>query len=1048
MPASDIEQEKTEKSRQDQELRIHRLIAFASGLFQGDVTIRTLLETLAEGVVIIDSTGTILLVNPRAEKIFDYPRENLIGNPLAVLIPERFRKVHEEHVVHFFDAPRIRPMDQLSKLSGLHRDGSEFPLEISLSFIETINGVFALAFVNDVTTRKQLEVRLRDNEELFHVQVECVKDYAIFMMDPQGYILNWNPGAERLKGYTAEEIIGRHFSCFYSEEDRAAGIPEEELNMAVAAGQAVAEGWRSRKDGSSFWAEIVITALYNEDGILRGFSKVTHDITGRKKVEDALRISEDRYRALFEDNPTMILTLDAEWTILSCNPFGASQLGYTVDELKGRSALTLLPADDQAAVVEQLLGCLKEPNQAHRWQSRKVTKDGAILWVEETAQALYDLNGALNVLLVCQDITGRKQAEEGREQLLLQLEAVLENINEGVVIYDHNATVLKMNKEALTMHGYENEVPAQRQMSEYQDTFELSDFNGCLIPVEQWPMSRALRGERFANYEVRVRRKDTGKTLSGSYSGTPVPNKSGDIILFVITMRDITEQKSAEEALRGSEALFHAIFDQAAVGIAQVSLSGQWLMMNQKLADTLGYSFDELGKMTLQQISHPDDLEPHLARVRSLLAGEVPAYAMEKRYICKRGTTLWVNLNVTLVRDQYGKPLYFIAIVEDINKRKKAQDDLRESEERFRNLADTAPVLIWMSGTDNLCTFFNKPWLEFTGRTLEQEQGNGWAEGVHPEDLKRCKEIYISAFNARRDFKMEYRLRRADGEYRWMVDTGIPRFMPNGDFAGYIGSCIDITERKYAEVEIRKLNMSLKERTAELEETNKELETFNYTVAHDLRQPLNVISGYCQAIIEFCSDQLQEDCKDYIREAYNGTLKMNRLLDALLNFSRLVRAEPRRDRVDLSMMAHDAAKALKLTEPGRQVDFQIADGIAADGDPELLKPILDNLLGNAFKYTALREMAVIEFGAKAIDGMPTYFVRDNGAGFDMADAAKLFAPFQRLPGAQDQKGFGIGLATVERIVRRHGGKVWAEGEPDKGACIYFTLAAGTGGVNE
>jgi PAS domain S-box-containing protein len=303
MPLSNPDQEKT---RQEQELRIHRLIAFASGLFQGDVTISTLLESLAEGVVIIDNTGTILLVNPRAERIFDYPQGDLVGKPLAVLIPERFRKVHEEHVAGFFEKPRIRPMDQRPDLPldliGLHRDGTECPLEVSLSFLGTINGVFALAFVSDITLRRRYEVQLRDNEELFHVQVEGVKDYAIFMLDTKGNILNWNPGAERLKGYPAEEIIGNHFSCFYSEEDRAAGIPEEELRIAVAEGQVVAEGWRYRKDGSRFWADIIITALHYGDGSLRGFSKVTHDITGRKKVEDALRFSEDRYRAVFEDN--------------------------------------------------------------------------------------------------------------------------------------------------------------------------------------------------------------------------------------------------------------------------------------------------------------------------------------------------------------------------------------------------------------------------------------------------------------------------------------------------------------------------------------------------------------------------------------------------------------------------------------------------------------------------------------------------------------------------------------------------------------------------
>ena len=222
-----------EKLQLEQELRIQRQIAFASGLFQGDVTIRTLLESLAEGVVIIDSHGTILLVNARAEQMFGHPKKELVGKPHAVLLPERLRKVHEGHVAHFFDDPKIRPMGQLLDLVGSRKDGSEFPVEISLSFLETLNGCFALAFISDISLRKEAEAQLRESEERYRIMLEGVKDYAIFMLDPKGNVLSWNAGAERIKGYRPEEIIGRHFSCFYPEEEREGGKPEEELRHSA-----------------------------------------------------------------------------------------------------------------------------------------------------------------------------------------------------------------------------------------------------------------------------------------------------------------------------------------------------------------------------------------------------------------------------------------------------------------------------------------------------------------------------------------------------------------------------------------------------------------------------------------------------------------------------------------------------------------------------------------------------------------------------------------------------------------------------------------------
>ena len=249
----------------------------------------------------------------------------------------------------------------------------------------------------------------------------------------------------------------------------------------------------------------------------------------------------------------------------------------------------------------------------------------------------------------------------------------------------------------------------------------------------------------------------------------------------------------------------------------------------------------------------------------------------------------------------------------------------------------------------------------------------------------------------------------------------------------------DITERKRAEREIERLNSALSARAAELESANEELATFNYTVAHDLRQPLNLMSMYCQSITAMCGDLLPEHCSGYVEQAHRATLRMNDLISVLLNFSRMGTVQLHRELVDLSLMAHEIAHSLALTEPERQVDFRIAQGVATDADAKLLRVVLENILGNAWKYTSGRENAVVEFGVREIEGERTYFVRDNGPGFDPADAEKIFAPFKRLREAESNPGFGIGLATVQRIVARHGGAVWAEGVPGEGATFYFTL---------
>jgi PAS domain S-box-containing protein len=363
-------------------------------------------------------------------------------------------------------------------------------------------------------------------------------------------------------------------------------------------------------------------------------------------------------------------------------------------------------------------------------------------------------------------------------------------------------------------------------------------------------------------------------------------------------------------------------------------------------------------------------------------------------------------------------------------------DLLRESEERFRTMADTAPVLLWMAGTDGLCTFFNQRWLAFTGRPMEKEMANGWAEGVHPEDFQHCMSTYLSAFVDRQAFRMEYRLRRADGQYRWLLDTGVPRYTPSGLFEGYIGSCIDVTELKEAR---EQLEARVRDRTVELQAANRELEAFSYAVAHDLRAPLRAVGGFARILISDYREHLDSDGKDCLDEIGKGAARMAELIDALLSLARLQRSELRTARVDLSALAHEVLKELNLAAPRGRCECLVAEHLQAQMDARLARALLENLLGNAWKFTSKVAVPRVEFGVTQRSGIRAFFVRDNGAGFDPAHANMLFGPFQRLHTAAEFPGTGIGLATVQRIVHRHGGQVWAEGQVGEGACFYFTL---------
>ena len=253
----------------------------------------------------------------------------------------------------------------------------------------------------------------------------------------------------------------------------------------------------------------------------------------------------------------------------------------------------------------------------------------------------------------------------------------------------------------------------------------------------------------------------------------------------------------------------------------------------------------------------------------------------------------------------------------------------------------------------------------------------------------------------------------------------------------------EVAERKLVEQAVRKLNEELDERvnnrTAELAASNKELEAFSYSLSHDLRAPLRAINGYSQAVLEDYADKLDEQGKHYLQRLRAGSQRMGQQIDDMLALARVTRGEFRRDTVNLSEITQTIVRDLRSREPDRQVDFVIAEGIVANGDKTLLRVLFENLLGNAWKFTNNHPRALIEFGVTQVDGKPAYFVKDDGVGFDMAYADKLFAPFQRLHAVTEFEGTGIGLATVQRVIDRHAGRIWAEGEVEGGAIFYFTL---------
>ncbi|WNG57019.1 PAS domain S-box protein [Archangium gephyra] len=520
---------------------------------------------------------------------------------------------------------------------------------------------------------------------------------------------------------------------------------------------------------------------------------------------------------------------------------------------------------------------------------------------------------------------------------------------------------------------------------------------------------------------------------------------------------DLPPDEVAERLFQSEhETLLRAILGNSTDGLFVVDAQGRNLYANDMARRILGPGFTHYDPRDWSErygLFYPDTRTHYpteqLPLYRSLQGEEPPEVDLFIRNAAHpEGRHFRVRSRP--VRDSQGRLLGAITNLKDTHAQRRAEAGQRRTELRFQLMLETAQEGVWMIDADRRTTYVNQYVASLLGYAPEEILGRHLFEFVYQQELDRTvRELMTQENEGQAVLVNDFRLMRKDGTPVWTLIAACPVQDESGKYLGSLAMITDISQRRENEQQVRRLNAELEqrisERTAQLEFSNRELESFAYSVAHDLRVPLRSISNFTQALSEDCSATLDTTGLDYLQRIRASSQRMAELIDGILAISRVNSAELVETDVDLSGLARTVAEQLQRWVPERTVRFRIRDGLVDRGDAQLLRLVLENLMGNAWKFTRDRPVAEIEFGTFPGEGHGrVYFVRDNGAGFDMEYQKKLFGVFQRLHTQQEFEGHGVGLATVQRIIRRHKGRVWGEGRVGEGATFYFTLQELTG----
>ena len=1042
----------------------------------------------------------------------------------------------------------------------------------------------------DVTAHRQAGEALREAEGRFRATFE----QAAVGMAQAGLDGHWTRVNQRfcdIVGYSSEELRALSFQDITHPDDLKTDLDYVRQVLAGEIQEYSMEKRYLRKNHSPVWVNLTVGLVRDQAGAPKYFVSVIEDITERKQAEEAVRESEKYYRGAITAAGLVPYVIDYDtkrFTFMGQNIL--KMTGYPAEEmtpaiLKEIVQESVVTGSDYTDLpVEEARRRFLAGELPH-WglDSRIRTRTGEDRWINDVSVSLRNEHGRVTSAIgVFQDMTERKRAEEAREQSLSLLRATLESTTDGILVVDAHGKIMDFNQRFVEAWRLPQVILDSRDDSQAlafvldqvadpvaflakvktlyahpdEESFDLLEFKDSRVferysrpqLVEGRPLGRvwsfrditerkqAEEARRISEAEVRhlisaadcllwraqvtrgdsdeydwrfyippsglyrrLFRADPGEPPFVRWDSLGVPElsemharyqqalaegapgyvnefhavASGGTVwlheqvsvtrvterawLLVGVITDITERKRAEEAVRESRALYQSLVMHIPAGVFRKDLEGRYVFVNDRFCHLKGLSADEILGKTPRELAEFESAKEAAGgrevapRQRTLVTQGIEHHELimrtgqsielEESYPQPDGRVEYFQVVKSPVFGPDGQVIGSQGIQFEITQQRQAQAALSVSEQRFVQFMRNLSGLAYIKDLEGRYLFVNDAYERTFGIPVAD-----WL-GKTSDEFFPARVADQRRLNAARTLAEQQRLvtteevRTKDG-MRFFNTIEFPIVRSNEPLL-FGGISIDVTEIKQAQNEVQKLNTHLeqrvRERTAALEAVNRELEAFSYSVSHDLRAPLRAIDGFARILVDEHAGALSAEGHRVLDVVMKESERMGRLIDDLLAFSRISRQSPQSAEIDLEALVGEVYREQAALAPGRRIELQVTALPRANADLALLRQVLVNLIGNAIKYTRPRELARIEVGGSVCGSENVYYVKDNGAGFDPRYKDKLFGVFQRLHSEAEFEGTGVGLALVQRIINRHGGRVWAEGQIDQGATFYFML---------